>query len=182
MSNWSRWRDISSTQQSGDLSDRPGVYKIRLADSQGHQIPIERFLGKDSEGLLTIGESKHLRTRVKEFEGGWSKGRFGRSTTGDRLFLALVFKQSYWKSRYRNPLLQVSVMKVSSKKQAQKQEENCLKNTSETSESCLHLKTIYQTQDAGHRSLGANHSDVSLCEAAGCHKGILGARGKIGGS
>ena len=130
MSNWSKWQDISSIKNlARELSKVPGVYKIRLSDSAGRPIPVGRLLGIDKKGLLAIGESVNLGRRIKEFHNAYTAGKFGRHSVGDRLFLVLMCQYSRFKTNYRNnSWLQFKVMKLSSKADAQAEEERLLKN------------------------------------------------------
>ena len=130
MSNWSKWQNISSIKNlAGELSKVSGVYKIRLSDSAGRPIPVGRLLGIDKKGLLAIGESVNLGRRIKEFHNAYTAGKFGRHSVGDRLFLVLMCQYSRFKTNYRNnSWLQFKVMKLSSKADAQAEEERLLKN------------------------------------------------------
>ena len=129
MSNWNKWQDISLAKNlAGELRKIPGVYKIRLSDSAGQPIPIGRLLGIDKEGVLAIGESTNLARRIKEFYKAYTAERFGRHSVGDRLFLVLMCQYSRFKTNYQNnSRLQLQVTKLSSKADAQAEEERLLK-------------------------------------------------------
>ena len=130
MSNWNKWQDISSVKNlAGELSKVPGVYKIRLSDSAGRPIPIGRLLGIDKKGVLAIGESANLARRIKEFYKAYTAEKFGHHSVGDRLFLVMMCQYSRFKTNYQNNSgLQLRVMKLSSKADAQAKEERLLKN------------------------------------------------------
>jgi len=51
------------------LSRTSGVYRIR-AFKAGKPFPITRFIGTDPEGILHIGMSRNLLSRLKSFYGG----------------------------------------------------------------------------------------------------------------
>ena len=130
MSKWSEWRDISSVKDfAEDIGKSPGVYEIRLADLARQSIRISRLFGDDEEGLLAIGESVNLGRRIKEFHNAYTAGKFGRHSVGDRLFLVLMCQYSRFKTNYQNnSWVQFRVMKLSSKADAQAEEERLLKN------------------------------------------------------
>lgn len=79
--------------------------------------------------MLAIGESVDLARRIKEFYNAYAAGTFGRSSTGDRLFLVLMCQYSSFKTTYQNnSTVQFRVMKLSDKAEAQTEEEKLLKN------------------------------------------------------
>jgi hypothetical protein len=129
MSNWSKWRDISSINNfTKELSKVPGVYKIRLSDSAGRSHPIGRLLGIDKKGVLAIGESANLARRIKEFYKAYIGDKFMRHSVGDRLFLVWVCQYSHFKTTYQNnSKVQFIVMKLNNKTEAETEEERLLK-------------------------------------------------------
>jgi hypothetical protein len=129
MSNWSKWQDISAAQNLAvQLAKVPGVYRIRLSDCAGRPITIGRLLSTDKNGLLAIGESANLARRIKEFYQAYTAEKFGHHSVGDRLFLVLMCQYSRFKTNYRNNSgLQLQVMKLNSKADAQAEEEKLLK-------------------------------------------------------
>jgi hypothetical protein len=129
MANWSKWQDISSAKNLAlQLAKVPGVYRIRLSNSSGRPIPIGRLLRIDKNGLLAIGESANLARRIKEFYQAYTAEKFGHHSVGDRLFLVLMCQYSRFKTNHQNNSgLQLQVMKLSSKADAQAEEEKLLK-------------------------------------------------------
>lgn len=67
---WSEWESLDH------LPDHRGhaVYRIRLLES-GKVISIQRFLGCDNEGILCIGKSNNLKSRLAQFRRGKDNGR-----------------------------------------------------------------------------------------------------------
>jgi hypothetical protein len=53
----------------------PGVYRIRVLRSDGLSEPISRTDGADDDGILHIGKSGDLQTRVKYFQGAAAGGK-----------------------------------------------------------------------------------------------------------
>lgn len=129
MSNWSKWKDISSINSlARELRRVPGVYKMRLSNSAGRAHPIGRLLDIDKKGLLAIGESVNLARRIKEFHRAYIEDRFMRHTVGDRLFLVLMCQYSHFKTTYQNKSkIQFVVMKLNNKTEAETKEERLLK-------------------------------------------------------
>jgi len=52
---------------SSQLPDSPGIYRIRALTSPQKPASIPRCNGTDPKGILHIGETKYLRTRVRHF-------------------------------------------------------------------------------------------------------------------
>src|SRR3972149_2868037 len=125
MLEWEPWQDIDLTEKFADRYQWPGIYTIRLADSVGHPIEIRRFLGDDEDGLLTIGESTNVASRMKEFANAY-EGRSFKHYEGERLFLIRV-KTRFGRGVYDNCRLQFTVRKLKDKAEAQKEEEKLLK-------------------------------------------------------
>ena len=129
MSNWSKWKDISSIDNlARQLSKVPGVYKMRLSNSAGRAHPIGRLLDIDKKGVLAVGESANLARRIKEFHRAYIGDRFMRHSEGDRLFLVLMCQYSHFKTAYQNNFtIQFAVMKLNNKTEAETKEERLLK-------------------------------------------------------
>jgi hypothetical protein len=127
MSKWSEWRDILSIKDfAKDIGKSPGVYEIRLSNSAGHPTSIDRLLGTDEAGLLAIGESVNLARRIKEFYDSYTGQRFYHCT-GDRLFLVWASHYTDWRYSKDNSRVQVRVMKLQNKAEAEREEEHLLK-------------------------------------------------------
>ena len=77
------------------------IYKIRLKNQ-----PIERFLGKDKDGILAIGKTKKLKKRIKHFNKALEIGE--RHSAGRTLFL----NQEQSNRKFKYPSLWYSYRKV----------------------------------------------------------------------
>lgn len=96
MGEWSVWLKFSE----GNLEkvpNSPGVYEIRYPSS------LQRFLDKDNDGILTIGESSNLYERIKNF---WESinGKSGSHSEGNTFYflhLEYVFDLNRLEFRYK---------------------------------------------------------------------------------
>lgn len=61
--NWSNWKNIKNLPD----CEGKGVYRIRLVDNNGKSISIQRFLGEDKDGIIVIGQTINIKTRLKQF-------------------------------------------------------------------------------------------------------------------
>ncbi len=61
--NWSNWENIEKLPD----YEGKGVYRFRLVDNKGKSISIQRFLGEDKDGIIIIGETENIKTRLKQF-------------------------------------------------------------------------------------------------------------------
>ena len=120
MSRWNEWVDIEENASYKGC----GVYKIRLADLKDHPIEIPRFLDKDKDGILQIGNSKHTERRIKYFRGAM-EGKGYAQSEGKRL--NLIKKYTNFIGRYNDCKIQYSFKKLRSKIEAKKEEERLLK-------------------------------------------------------
>ena len=77
------------------------IYKIRLKNQ-----PIERFLGKDKDGILAIGKTKKLKKRIKHFNKALEIGK--RHSAGRTLFL----NQEQFNRKFKYPSLWYSFRPV----------------------------------------------------------------------
>lgn len=50
------------------------VYKIRLVNNLKNPKSIQRFLGKDKEGILMIGQTNDMENRLQKFKQAFAKG------------------------------------------------------------------------------------------------------------
>ncbi len=62
---WSPAYPLFNNKHHLELRDKPGVYRIRAFTEHGEPLPIGRFGGVDSLGILHIGKSKNLGTRIR---------------------------------------------------------------------------------------------------------------------
>lgn len=75
MNDWSSWQDIKSAKTKGGNLNDFGIYEIRVVNRNKEAIPIFRFVGCDSQGLIYIGRSGYrwqktgrtIANRIKEF-------------------------------------------------------------------------------------------------------------------
>lgn len=72
---WSPPQLLLKGREGLELKDRPGVYRIRAFTKQGKPRCIRRAAGVDREGILHIGETKHLRQRVRMFRNAATGGK-----------------------------------------------------------------------------------------------------------
>jgi len=100
------------------------VYKIRLADSNGSPIKIPRFLDKDEDGILVIGQSENIERRIGYFRGAM-EGKEYAHAEGQRMHLIKNFP-SFMES-HSDCKIQYSFKNLPSKSEAEREEERLLK-------------------------------------------------------
>lgn len=64
---WSQPFPLFNTQHHLDVIRRPGVYRVRAFTEHGEPLPIPRLRGVDPLGILHLGKSKNLGTRIRMF-------------------------------------------------------------------------------------------------------------------
>ena len=74
MGNWGKWRKIECIYDDLDILNKQGLYQIRMADIYNNPIPIPRLVGTDEGGIIYIGQSKRLRSRIEDFYCGRHSG------------------------------------------------------------------------------------------------------------
>ena len=62
---WSPAYPLFNTKHHLELRDKPGVYRIRAFTEHGEPLCIGRFGGVDPHGILHIGKSGNLGTRIR---------------------------------------------------------------------------------------------------------------------
>ncbi|MBI3627957.1 MAG: hypothetical protein HY220_04430 [Candidatus Sungbacteria bacterium] len=62
---WSKPARLFGTDDHRDVQRRAGVYRIRAFKDDGTPLPIARFAGIDPDGLMHIGKSGNVGTRVR---------------------------------------------------------------------------------------------------------------------
>ena len=122
MSEWSNWLNSLFKGQ----YEWPGVYKIRLADSRGYPIEIGRLLDKDKDGILAIGESESIASRISKFYRAYEHGKLGHSE-GETLFLMQV-KTKFRRGIYNDCKIQFTARKLNGKAEAEKEEQRLFKS------------------------------------------------------
>ncbi|GAI36377.1 unnamed protein product, partial [marine sediment metagenome] len=91
-------------------------------------VPISRLFGKDKSGLLSIGQSVHLRSRIQQFyKVAKEMAGFFKHSAGDRLFLARLCASASSNNYFSNKIIQVSFITLQSKMEAEELEERLLK-------------------------------------------------------
>jgi hypothetical protein len=82
-------------------------------------------MGKDKSGILVFGESVNVGNRLLQFLNA-SNGRRVPHAEGERLFL-VQYKSQFQKQVHKDTKIQFTVMQLSSKTEAEQQEEKVLK-------------------------------------------------------
>lgn len=74
MGNWVKWRNIENIYNDIDVLHKQGLYQIRMVNSSNNPLPIPRLVGIDESGIIYIGMSVELRTRIENFYCGRHSG------------------------------------------------------------------------------------------------------------
>ena len=125
MSEWTNWIDILSVEELKELYRWAGVYKIRLVNSGGHPVEIARFLDKDRDGILAIGEAGDVARRVGQFYRAY-EGHSFKHSEAERLFL-IRNRTKFGRGIYNDCKIQFMARKLADKAEAEKEEERLLK-------------------------------------------------------
>ena len=126
MSEWSNWVNILSIQELKEPYRWAGVYEIRLVDSGGHPVEIARFLDKDKDGILAIGEAGEVGRRIGQFYKAY-EGHSFKHSEAERLFL-IRNRTKFERGIYNNCKIQFTARKLADKAEAVKEEEGLLKS------------------------------------------------------
>lgn len=118
--NWSSWKNID--ESSGHYSH--AVYEVRLVNTQGTSVAINRFLDKDEEGLLSIGMTTNMERRRKQFISG--EDRCQGHSEGNLLFFLKEY--SRFKTKHIMPKYQYRFQKVNSEDEAKRKERKLIKD------------------------------------------------------
>jgi hypothetical protein len=119
-SGWFEWMDISQIPNYQGC----GVYKIRLANSEGFPVEIPRFIDTDKDGILQICYSENIRRGIYRFRGS-IEGKKYTHAEGQRL--QLLKKFTNFKERYKGCKMQYSFKTQPSKREARVEQERLLK-------------------------------------------------------
>jgi len=119
-SGWFEWIEISEIPN----YEGCGVYKIRLANSEGFPAEIPRFIDTDKDGILQICYSENIRRGIYRFRGA-TEGKKYTHAEGERL--QLLKKYTNFKQRYKGCKMQYSFKKQPSKREARVEQERLLK-------------------------------------------------------
>ncbi len=63
---WSNW-SLFRVEELSTIPKREGVYQFRCIDTKGDPMVISRSKNRDSDGIIYIGSSVNLRTRLRGF-------------------------------------------------------------------------------------------------------------------
>jgi len=126
MSEWSHWMSSLFIGDYKNQFEWSGVYKIRLADSRGDPVEICRFLDKDKDGTLMIGESANIAERTDLFYRAYEEGSLTHSE-GEVLFL-LKMQTKFRRGIYDDCKIQFSTRKLNDKAESEEEEERLLKS------------------------------------------------------
>ncbi len=92
------WKDLKKDAFS-DISEKEGVYFIRLSTHNNSPFPINRFLGTDNGGILEIGRAKNTKQRLQKFFRAYCGSKTEHSEA-KRLFLLKKFLDSGTKIQF----------------------------------------------------------------------------------
>jgi hypothetical protein len=101
-----------------------GVYKIRLANSEGFPVEIPRFIDTDKDGILQICYSENIKRGVYRFRRA-TEGKKYTHAEGERL--RLLKKYTNFEERYRNCKMQYSFKKQVNGREARVEQERLIK-------------------------------------------------------
>jgi hypothetical protein len=117
---WSNWKNIEIKSNYYGCA----VYQTRLVDGSGKVISIDRFLRNDKDGIISIGKTKNMEERRRDFLRGINKGS---SHSSANLFYLMKNNCHNFKKKYRNFQIQYR-FKVVSDKNLEKEEEKLIKD------------------------------------------------------
>lgn len=118
MGNWGKWINIENVYHDIDLLDKQGLYQIRMVNTFNNPLPIPRLVGIDESGIIYIGKSVELRTRIENFY-------CGRHSGGG--MYNLVRLQLRRHTPYNGYMLQYRCMKITDEQIMKKTEVNLLR-------------------------------------------------------
>ena len=116
---WTKWQPIDVVSRNGG----PAVYRIR-AVKNGRPLVIDRFLGTDVRGILSIGVSGNFEQRRQKFVRALSVGR-GHSEAN---LLCLLFRYCRLEQKIGNILIEYSCCAQCLRSEALKLEAQQIKN------------------------------------------------------
>lgn len=115
---WSRWSNLKSPSNwSG-----PAIYRIGLCNSD-KIVPIQRFIGSDTKGLLCIGKTNNFERRRRNFVRGIRNGT-GHSEAN---LLHILEKLPSFRTHYPNREYEYSYFKVNLHRNLDNLEEKFIK-------------------------------------------------------
>ena len=78
---WTEWMGFGE-EELMDIPKKRGVYQFRCVDQKGIPVPIQRLIGKDSGGIVYIGQCNDLHKRIKGFWVTIQEKDFSRHAAG----------------------------------------------------------------------------------------------------
>jgi hypothetical protein len=118
LGNWGEWHNIENIYHDIDVLHRQGLYQIRMVNPSNKPLPIPRLAGVDESGIIYIGKSVELRTRIENFY-------CGRHSGGGMYNLVRLRLRRH--KPYNNYLLQYRYMKSNDENAMEKTETNLLR-------------------------------------------------------
>jgi len=118
LGNWGAWHSIENIRHDIDVLHKQGLYQIRMVSPSNKPLPIPRLVGVDNGGIIYIGKSVELRTRIGNFYSG--------KHSGGGMYNLVRLKLRRHKP-YKNYLLQYRYMKTSDEKVMENTERNILR-------------------------------------------------------
>lgn len=117
---WTDWKDLDE----GFNEINSGVYKMRIVNSAGQSYKIKRFLGYDSNGIIAIGSTNNLKTRINGFNKVIMDKKYKHSESKKLLY---NIKYSRFNSVFKKYKIQFSIKKVSNKEKYKEDESELIK-------------------------------------------------------
>jgi hypothetical protein len=118
LSNWGAWHSIENIHHDIDVLHKQGLYQIRMVSPSNKPFRIPRLVGVDDGGIIYIGKSVELRTRIGNFYSG--------KHSGGGMYNLVRLKLGRHRP-YKNYLLQYRYMKISDEKVMEDTERNVLR-------------------------------------------------------
>ena len=118
------WIDINNINSIKASYQFPGIYIIRISDDDCNPITIALLLGNDSTGTISIGESKNVGKRIRQFFRSMNGGR-GHSE-GNVMYS--IYLSTNFNGIHQNHKIQFAARELKNKERAQQEEEILLKH------------------------------------------------------
>ncbi len=116
---WSEWKPLDAEVRHTGA----GAYEVRMVRGKDKAVPISRFLARDPDGLLVIGETSRIEHRRNRFVRGMNKG--GGHSEGN--LLHVLIERSPLNQRFPGYRLQFRYYRVADKVEAQRVQEQLIK-------------------------------------------------------
>jgi len=118
--NCSKWRFVDEQVE----YDSHAAYEVRLVNRLGKAIPINRFLGTDEKGILSIGMTTGMEKRRRKLFSGLR----GNNVHSEAHLLFLLTEYSRLQTRHRERQYQLRFLPLGSRAQAKKTESRLIKD------------------------------------------------------